>query len=91
MTTYDYTNSKRRWWHDLSYSIIDAWGLRLKASGWGICISEGDYILLSNGSDETRYQFESIDYYANPMICGQLRYSLHHGNRSNNNDNRRTS
>lgn len=66
MTTYDYTNSKRRWWHDLSYSIIDAWGLRLKASGWGLGISEGDYILLSNGSDETRYQFESIDYYANP-------------------------
>lgn len=66
MTTHDYTNGKRRWGHDLAYSPIDASGLRLKASGWGRGIAEGDYILLSNGIDETRYQFESIDYYANP-------------------------
>jgi hypothetical protein len=64
--THDYTRPKRRWGHDLTYSLIDAGGLRLKASGWGTGISKDDYILLSNGSDETRYQFESISYYGNP-------------------------
>lgn len=64
--THDYTRPNRRWGHDLTYSLADAGGIRLKASGWGTGIRKDDYILLSNGSDETRYQFESISYYGNP-------------------------
>lgn len=66
MKTHDYTRSKRRWGHDLTYSLVDAGGIRLKAYGWGTGINKGDYILLSNGADETRYQFESLSYYGNP-------------------------
>ncbi|MEG2376839.1 MAG: hypothetical protein RSC43_00625 [Clostridia bacterium] len=64
--THDYTRAKRRWGHDLTYSPVDAGGVILKASGWGLGINKGDYILLSNGADETRYQFDSIAYYGNP-------------------------
>lgn len=64
--THDYTRANRRWGHDLAYSLVDSGGMRLKASGWGTGISKDDYILLSNGDGETRYQFESITYYGNP-------------------------
>lgn len=65
-TTHDYRRHKRSWGHDLTFSLVDAGGLRLKASGWGTGISKDDYILISNGFGETRYQFESIEYYGNP-------------------------
>lgn len=63
MKTHDYTNGKRRWGHDITWKLLDAGGIRLKASGWGSGIGPGDFVLLSTGSDTTRYQFENIIYY----------------------------
>lgn len=63
---HDYTNGKRRWGHDITWSMLDPGGLRLNAQGWGSDIRQGDYILLSNGKGTTRYQFESVDYYGDP-------------------------
>ena len=63
-TTHDYRRHNRGWGHDLAYTPIKR--NRLRATGWGRGIKPGDFILLSNGDADTRYQFTTIDYYADP-------------------------
>ena len=62
--THDYT--RRIWGHDYStVSAIDG-GQKLRLAGWGRGIVAGDYLLLPNGSDTTRYQVAGIDYRSDP-------------------------
>lgn len=64
--THDYTNGNRRWGHDIGWKVLDAGAKRLDAHGWGVGIELGDYVLLSNGSGTTRYQFQRISYFGDP-------------------------
>ena len=63
MRTHDYT--ERYWGHDYTFDPIDD-GMKGHAMGWGTGIEVGDYLLLQNGSDSTRYKVDSINYYADP-------------------------
>ena len=67
-TTHDYTKAKRRWGHDIHWSTLDNKGQRISAGGWGRGIKQGDYLLITNPGnfEETRYQVETIEYYADP-------------------------
>jgi len=62
--THDYT--RRTWGHDYSTTSVIDGGMRLRIAGWGLGIKAGDYLILPNGSDTTRYQVESIDYCLDP-------------------------
>lgn len=62
--THDYT--RRGWGHDYStLDVIDG-GMRLKLAGWGLGINAGDYLILRNGSETTRYQVDTINYRPDP-------------------------
>ena len=61
--------------HDLSdrvwgrnYNIMESIdrGMKLDLIGWHIGIEDGDYLILKNGSDTTRYVVESINYFSDP-------------------------
>lgn len=62
--THDYT--RRTWGHDYSTTQVIDGGMRLRLAGWGHGIEAGDYLILPNGSDTTRYQVEKIDYRMDP-------------------------
>jgi hypothetical protein len=64
MTTHDYT--RRAWGHDFSITNVISGGQSLSAVGWGLGISEGDYLILPNGDDTTRYQVEFVNYALDP-------------------------
>lgn len=66
--THDYTTKKRYWGHDIHWRLLDNKGQRLDAGGWGSGIGQGDFLLVTNpdSGHETRYQVESIEYYADP-------------------------
>lgn len=79
--THDYTDSRRRWGHDLTYHPSEN-GLVLSAMGWGRGLVAGDYILLTNkgapgGSSTTRYQIETVRYNRDPadMWRATLRFA----------------
>lgn len=61
---HDYT--RRRWGHNYEITKIIDGGMTLKISGWGRGISKGDFIILPNGAETTRYQIASIEYHMNP-------------------------
>jgi len=73
--THDYTG--REW--GKNYSIISTKdeGLGLSLSGWGAGIRSGDYIVIRNGNDTTRYIFDTISYHSDPadMWNGTLTFS----------------
>lgn len=73
--THDYTN--REWGHDYSIQKINDGGLSISATGWGVGIKSGDYIIIKNGDDTTRYKFEDVSYYNNPsdMWYGSLSFA----------------
>jgi hypothetical protein len=62
--THDYT--RRTWGHDYSTTAVIDGGMRLRMAGWGAGIKPGDYLILPNGRDTTRYQVEKIDYRIDP-------------------------
>lgn len=65
--THDYTEPKRHFGHDLTYSLVNPDGTEVRAIGWGSGISEGDYILLSHADgDVTRYRFDTVNYKRDP-------------------------
>ena len=72
--THDYTN--RSWGHDYNIMSIENEGFNIKMCGWGNGISNGDYIIIKNGSSTTRYVFDSIEYFDNPsdMWNGSLTF-----------------
>jgi hypothetical protein len=73
--THDYRKGHRTWGHDLSYRPLP--DDKLKATGWGSGLREGDYMLLSNGDSDTRYQIETIRYFGDPkdMWTATLRFA----------------
>lgn len=63
-TTHDYRKSAQGWGHSIGYEPLP--GNKLKAYGWGSGVSVGDFLLLSNGADETRYAVDEIRYPSDP-------------------------
>ena len=61
--THNYT--LRYWGHDYTFDPIDG-GQRAHMMGWGRGIQAGDYLIIQNGQDTTRYQIDSIEYYSDP-------------------------
>jgi hypothetical protein len=64
---------RRAAWDELAGTIYEALGcpecdggMRLRMAGWGLGIKDGDYLILPNGSNTTRYQVERISYRADP-------------------------
>jgi hypothetical protein len=62
--THDYRDGTRGWGHDITYKPLP--GDRLDACGWGGGIKPGDFVLLSNGVNDTRYCVTKIRYAADP-------------------------
>jgi len=62
--THDYTG--RGWGHDFTIQKIDKVNNILSMSGWGTGISKGDYLILPNKGETTRYQVKEIKYYNDP-------------------------
>jgi MioC protein len=63
--THDYT--QRHWGHDYAIRTVVDQGQRLRMSGWGGGIRQGDYLLLENGGGSTRYRVDTIRYESNPL------------------------
>lgn len=62
--THDY--SRTSWGHNVSIMAVFDGGQRLRVVGWGNGIYHGDYIILANGAETTRYQVSGIEYQSNP-------------------------
>ena len=62
--THDYT--RRTWGHNYSTTDVIDGGMRLRMAGWGEGIKAGDYLILPNGDETTRYQVEKIKYRMDP-------------------------
>lgn len=62
--THDYT--LRQWGHNFTITQVFDGGLKISMSGWKSGISEGDFLILPNGAETTRYRVTSIEYYNNP-------------------------
>lgn len=45
---------------------LDIRGLRWRVSGFGHGVRKGDFLILPNESETTRYQVDEIDYYLDP-------------------------
>jgi hypothetical protein len=71
MKTHDYT--KRGWGHDFAIQKVVDGGQILHIAGWGDYqrdrIEEGDYLILPNDGQSTRYRVETIRYAVDP--CDQ--------------------
>ena len=64
VATHDF--SSKRWGWNYNITSIRDEGLNISICGWGVGISNGDFLILTNGSDTTRYRVQSIDYYRDP-------------------------
>jgi hypothetical protein len=58
--------SERSW--GCNYTIINAsdGGINITLSGWKSGICNGDFIILKNGDDTTRYVIDDISYHYDP-------------------------
>mgnify|MGYP001586546030 CR=1 FL=1 len=68
--THDYT--MRGPGHDCTFRPING-GLEADMIGWGHGLEKGDYLILSNGADTTRYQIAEIKYFSDPPDMWALR------------------
>lgn len=57
--------TKRHWGHDYTFEPIDS-GMQGRMTGWNAGIHKGDYLILQNGADTTRYKVKTIKYYPDP-------------------------
>jgi hypothetical protein len=62
--THDYTH--RYWGHDYNILQILEQGYRLEMMGWGNGIRPGDYLIIANKDNTTRYKVDTIKYYSDP-------------------------
>ena len=62
--THDY--SEREWGRNYNIKQIHNSGMRISMSGWGTGIQSGDFIIIKNGYETTRYKFDSIEYCSDP-------------------------
>ena len=63
--THDYRD--QRWGHAVRARLVDDDGRTIDIDGHGTGIRAGDYLLLQNGSGETRYQVSQIEYERDPL------------------------
>jgi hypothetical protein len=63
--THDY--SAKEWGHSCEITSIEDGGLNINLAGWGKGIASGDFIVIKNGEDTTRYKFKSIKYCNDPI------------------------
>jgi hypothetical protein len=66
MKTHDYSRERTGWGNDYAVTSVIDGGKQIKLSGWGLGISSGDFLILQNGNDTTRYQVDEINYLGNP-------------------------
>lgn len=71
--THDY--SKRYWGHGYTFKPIDD-GLKGEMFGWGLGLEKGDYIILLNGDETTRYRIDSIVYEKDPRDMWKAKVSF---------------
>ncbi len=73
--THDF--SAREWGRNYSIGRIESGGLNISLTGWGTGIKTGDYIIIKNGDDTTRYKFDSVEYHRDPhdMWFGELTFA----------------
>ena len=62
--THDYTNTG--WGHDFTVLNIEDNGLSISLAGWGMGLSDNDFIIIKNGAGTTRYRLDSVEYKSNP-------------------------
>jgi hypothetical protein len=62
--THDFTETA--WGHNLSILNIEDGGLSITLAGWGMGLSNDDYIIIKNGDDTTRYKLDSVEYKRDP-------------------------
>ncbi len=63
-TTHDYT--RQQWGRSCSVIKVEQDGLKVRMTGFGTGITAGDFILLPNGPESTRYRVETIEYPGRP-------------------------
>lgn len=64
--THDYTDKARTFGHDYAITRIFNGGMRINLYGWGYGLHLGDYMILSNGVETTRYEITFVGYYSDP-------------------------
>ena len=69
--------SSRTWGNNYSVMSIENKGHTINLTGWRKGISIGDYLIICNGSDTTRYIVQQIDYQDNPedMFFATVRFA----------------
>ena len=67
----------KEWGHSYSIQSISDGGLNLSLAGWGVGISNGDYLILKNGEGSTRYKVDTVKYCRDPhdMWFAELSFS----------------
>ena len=58
--------SDRAWGNNYSITSFGDDGINIRLCGWCYGISQGDYLILKNGEDTTRYKVDHINYLGNP-------------------------
>ncbi len=59
--------SSKDWGNNYNVMSITDSGYKLSLVGWKSGISNGDYLILKNGNDTTRYVVEDISYFGDPV------------------------
>ena len=62
--THDYTSTG--WGHNITILNIKDDGLSISLVGWGMGLSDNDYIIIKNGAGTTRYRLDSVEYKRDP-------------------------
>lgn len=71
--THDYT--ERYWGHDYTFKPLVG-GLHGRMTGWGRGIKGGDYLIIQNGQETSRYIVDSISYYRDPSDMWEAEVSF---------------
>ena len=58
--------SSKSWGNNYNVLSIEEKGLTINLTGWCKGVVVGDYIIIKNGSDTTRYQIRNINYESDP-------------------------
>ena len=77
--THDYSN--REWGRNYNILSISDKGMNLNLCGWGLGLNSGDYIILKNGNDTTRYVLSEVSYESDPhdMWFGEAAFAPREG------------
>ncbi len=62
--------------HDFSTFEVISGGMKLKLMGHGSGIKKGDYLILPNGADTTRYKVDTVEYFLDPSDMWKIEASF---------------